>query len=204
MRVVTAPSLLRHLNRAAYSIVSIGALAEFWHQRWFAGLACIGVLVLMSAPLLVRRSSSLPLSYNTCVLISLLLLSWLFLGELHGYFERLAWWDLFLHGFAGAVIALVGVRIASAMVAPANTPQRARYAFAAVFGFSLAMAVGALWEILEFIIDRLFALGLLKPMFGDPSGLTDTFFDLIADAVGAFFASIYGLVRLHRIENAPL
>ncbi len=196
-------SVTNRLNFAAQIVVVAGFVSAFWYRHWLAGIACIGILVLMNVPLLIRKGVPIPLSPNTRVLMSLLLFAWLFLGELRDYFGQIAWWDLFLHGFAGAVIALVGVRLGNTMTAN-DKPLRLRYAFAGAFGFSLAMAIGSLWEVLEFTIDKLLDREILKPMLGDSSGLTDTIFDLIADATGALLACIYGLFRFAQSGNSHI
>jgi uncharacterized membrane protein YjdF len=57
--------------------------------------------------------------------------------------------------------------------------------FVALFAFVFAIALGTLWEIFEFAMDQIFGLEMQKPMFGDPSGLTDTMWDMIVNAIGA-------------------
>ena len=52
------------------------------------------------------------------------------------------------------------------------------------FAFTFALALGNVWEIFEFGMDRLFGLTMQKPMAGDPSGLTDTMWDLITAHYG--------------------
>jgi hypothetical protein len=55
-----------------------------------------------------------------------------------------------------------------------------------------ALGMGTLWEIFEFAMDRLWGMNMQKAMLGDPSGLTDTMWDLIVDAVGAGGIAILG------------
>jgi hypothetical protein len=43
-----------------------------------------------------------------------------------------------------------------------------------------------------------------KPMFGDMSGLTDTMWDLIVDALGALLVSLYGWRYLRRGQRSML
>jgi len=57
-----------------------------------------------------------------------------------------------------------------------------------IFSFSFAIAIGTMWEILEFSLDQLFGFNMQK------SGLLDTMTDLIIDAVGAVFASSVAFV----------
>jgi hypothetical protein len=43
----------------------------------------------------------------------------------------------------------------------------------ALYALCFSQAIGALWEIFEFAMDRFFGLTMQKPMFDDRSGLTD-------------------------------
>jgi uncharacterized membrane protein YjdF len=78
-----------------------------------------------------------------------------------------------------------------------------RPGFVAFFAFLFAVAIGALWEIFEFAMDALFGMNMQKPMLGDPSGLTDTMWDLIVDTLGALVISILGYryVRIGKNES---
>jgi hypothetical protein len=50
-------------------------------------------------------------------------------------------------------------------------------------------------------MDSLFGMNMQKPMLGDPSGLTDTMWDLIVDALGALIISILGWRYLKNPER---
>ena len=76
-----------------------------------------------------------------------------------------------------------------------------RAGFVALFAFAFAVAAGTAWEVFEFAVDQLFGTQMQKPMFGDPSGLTDTMWDLIVDALGA--AVISGFGWWHMKRNRP-
>jgi len=56
------------------------------------------------------------------------------------------------------------------------------------------------WEIFEFGMDQIFGFGMQRPMFNDPSGLTDTMLDLIVDAVGAASIALFGWWYMRRQE----
>ncbi|MCK9564037.1 MAG: hypothetical protein M0R02_15095, partial [Bacteroidales bacterium] len=49
---------------------------------------------------------------------------------------------------------------------------------------------------------RVFGTNMQKPMLGDDSGLTDTMWDLILDALGAFIISLLGWWRMVRGERS--
>ena len=72
--------------------------------------------------------------------------------------------------------------------------------FIAFFAFMFALGMGALWEIFEFSMDKIFGMNMQKPMFGDYSGLTDTMYDLIVDAIGALFISVLGYGYLKKAK----
>jgi len=70
--------------------------------------------------------------------------------------------------------------------------------FISLFAFLFAVTIGTLWEIFEFFMDQLFGFNMQKPMMGDPSGLTDTMWDMIVNATGAFIISFVGWWYLKR------
>ncbi len=58
------------------------------------------------------------------------------------------------------------------------------------FAFCFGMTIGVLWEVFEFVIDQIFATNMQK------SGLVDTMYDLIVDALGAALGSMAGYFYL--------
>lgn len=58
--------------------------------------------------------------------------------------------------------------------------------------FCVAMTIGAIWEIFEFLMDRAFMLNMQK------SGLDDTMGDFIVNAAGSIVASLTGYLYLVR------
>ena len=60
---------------------------------------------------------------------------------------------------------------------------------------------GAIWEIFEFSMDQFFGMDMQKEMLGDPSGLTDTMWDLIVDTVGAALIALMGFGYLRTRGN---
>jgi uncharacterized membrane protein YjdF len=73
--------------------------------------------------------------------------------------------------------------------------------FVAFFAFLFALGMGALWEIFEFGMDRFFGMNMQKEMLGDPSGLTDTMWDLIVDTLGAWIIAVLGYGYLKTAGN---
>ncbi len=76
------------------------------------------------------------------------------------------------------------------------------FAFAALFAFIFAVAAGTLWEIFEFFMDQTFGYTMQKAMFDDPSGLTDTMWDLIVDSLGAGSVAVLGWWYMSRHQRS--
>ncbi len=64
------------------------------------------------------------------------------------------------------------------------------------------MTVGTLWEIFEFAMDRIVGTNMQKPMLGDPSGLTDTMWDMMGYALGAMTVSALGGCYMKRRQHS--
>lgn len=73
--------------------------------------------------------------------------------------------------------------------------------FIAFFASLFAISIGTFWEIFEFSVDALMGTTMQKPMPGDPSGLTDTMWDMIVNAIGASLISILGWWYLKTGQN---
>ena len=118
------------------------------------------------------------------MVIILFIYASLFLGEIHGYYTKFWWWDIFLHAFSAIIFGFVGFTILYFMYS--QKAIKARPWAIAIFSFSFAIAIGAVWEIFEFLVDQIFGYNMQK------SGLIDTMWDLIVDCAGALFTSTIG------------
>lgn len=151
-----------------------------------------GIMILMLLPIVLKRRRLVEIPSELQILAILFIFATLFLGEVRDYYERFWWWDLTLHATAGLLMGLLGFMIVYMLNEDRQVDMHMRPAFLALFAFSFSVAIGALWEIFEFAMDQIFGLNMQKPMLGDPSGLTDTMWDLIVDTVGAGIVSLGG------------
>jgi uncharacterized membrane protein YjdF len=125
-----------------------------------------------------------------------------FLGEVQRYYERITWWDQALHVGSGLLLGILGFLLVYVLNANKRIDIHLRPSFVALFAFLFAMFVGTLWEIFEFAMDSFFGTNMQKPKFGDPSGLTDTMWDLLVDMLGALAISVYGWWYMHDPEQS--
>jgi uncharacterized membrane protein YjdF len=85
-----------------------------------------------------------------------------------------------------------------------NVDLHMRPGFVALFAFFFAVALGGIWEIFEFAMDRWFGTNMQPATATDPSGLTDTIQDLIVDTVGAAVVALGGWRYLARARRPHL
>jgi|TARA_R100000501_G_scaffold8550_1_gene17377 hypothetical protein len=162
------------------------------NSQWLHGFLVIAVMATMLAPVVLKRRLLVQIPSEIHILAILFAFATLFLGEVRDYYERFWWWDLVLHATAGLLLGLLGFMIVYILNEDRQVDLHMRPSFLALFAFSFSQGLGALWEIFEFAMDQLFGMTMQKPMLGDPSGLTDTMWDLIVNAMGATIISLAG------------
>lgn len=133
--------------------------------------------------------------------------SGLVLGDLFDFYGKFIWWDILLHGISGVMLGILGYVILSAFMDLKKGKVSVRPVLAAVWIISFALAVGALWEIFEYIADGIFGLNSQQyltstgtfdestPLKGREA-LRDTMEDLILGFIGAAAVAIFIYLQL--------
>lgn len=119
----------------------------------------------------------------------------LFLGEVVHAYDRFFWWDVMLHLSSGVVLGFVGFLILYVL----HVQKRLKMTpgLIAFFSFCVALAGGAMWEIVEFLIDQIFGANMQKSNM-------DTMKDLVVDAAGAIGIVLAGRSYLIKAHRSPL
>jgi hypothetical protein len=169
-------------------IIAAGEAAYL--HNWLALFVSLIVLALTFLPALITKNFNIHLPVELEFVMVAFIYASLFLGEVRGFYTRFWWWDVVLHASSGIVIGFVGFLILYVLYG--SNKVSAQPAWIAVFSFSFAMAIGALWEIFEFTVDSTLGTNMQK------TGLVDTMRDLIVDAAGALLASVVGYVYLKK------
>lgn len=169
---------------------------------WVSGVWLLAIMVVTGAPAVLgqRMPVRIPAEYE--LLTILFVFGALFLGEFHSYYERFWWWDIVLHASSGLLLGILGFLLVYVLNENKRIDLHMRPGFVALFAFVFAVAVGAFWEIFEFAVDQVFGTTMQKPMLDDPSGLTDTMWDLIVDALGALVISVFAWWHLKRNQRS--
>ena len=135
-------------------------------------------------PILLPKRFNLMIPKRFLVPIVFFLFASLVLGEYGDFYEKFWWWDLLLHTFSAVGFGLIGIVII--LIIYKQDKIKASPIILAMFAFTFALSIGALWEIFEYAMDQFFGLNMQK------SGLDDTMSDLMVDSVGSLIAAAYG------------
>lgn len=173
-------------------IMGLALVLAIYERQWLTATITLGIILLMFAPAVLGRRLKLYIPPEFELLALVFVFAALFLGEVRGYYARFWWWDIALHTTSGLLLGILGFLLVYVLNESERIELHMRPRFVAFFAFFFAVAVGALWEIFEFAMDQIFGTNMQKPMLGDPSGLTDTMWDLIVDTVGAAVISAAG------------
>lgn len=179
-------------------IMAVDLVFILLERQWLNAFLSTLIMTVILAPVVLRERLPVKVPHELQVLALVFMFAALFLGEGRSYYERIWWWDMALHASSGLLLGIFGFLLVYVLNESRNIDLHMRPRFVALFAFLFAVAVGALWEIFEFAMDRTFGLNMQKTMLGDPSGLTDTMWDLILDAAGALLISSLGWWYMRR------
>lgn len=189
--------LHRRLTFVLQAILVIEVVGALWGQQWLTAVVTIGIIAVTLAPFLLARLLRVFIPPEFVLLAIGFVFASLFLGEVHDYYARFWWWDIALHSTSGFLLGIVGFLLVHVLNETEDIGVHMKPGFVAFFAFLFAVGTGTLWEIFEFSMDSFFGMNMQKPMLGDPSGLTDTMWDLIVDTLGALIISVlgYGFIK---------
>jgi len=149
-------------------------------------MACFGLLVTF-VPVVFRRLFGKILPASLEIITFLFIFGLLIFGSIRGMYAGFWWWDVLLN--LGAAIAMGFVGLTLFHILNRGGYVESSPGVVLFFTFCFAFSLGALWEILEFIVDSLFGFGL-------QIGLVDTMEDMIVNFLGALVVSLAGYFRL--------
>lgn len=187
-----AGRLHRRLTLSLQVILVLGLAAAVWQGQWLTALTTGAVIISTVLPVLLGRRFRVFVPPEFEALAVVFLFASLFLGEVRGYYLRFWWWDVALHAASGFLLGILGFLLVYILNETEDVDVHMRPRFVALFAFVFALGLGTVWEIFEFSADQLAGTDMQKEMLGDPSGLTDTMWDLIVDSVGALVIAVLG------------
>src|SRR3989338_1264982 len=172
-------------------VAFIGALMQ---QNWVSMIFILVIAALIFLPTVIGRLSKIDIPVALEIFAVLFIYATLFLGEVKDYYVKYPWWDTLWHTSSGLAFGILGFIILYVIYKSGKI--KASTKIVAMFAFAFALAIGALWEIVEYTLD--ITLGTSMQTVVNGSGLADTMKDLIVDSLGALFSSIMGYFYLKR------
>lgn len=162
-------------------------------QNWMAVL--ISVLTTLSVFYIIRLNARMDFKLPSSIILlaTFFIYASLVLGEAFSFYEKFWWWDLVLHSVSALGFGFVGMIILIALFR--GNKLKASPIVISMFAFSFAMAIGAIWEIFEFMMDQTLGINMQK------SGLRDTMTDLIVDMFGALISCTIGFLYLKFVKH---
>lgn len=191
-------SIHRKITLALLLIMLSGLALSIYEQQWLNTAIIGGILLLTALPIVIFRRLEIFIPPEFEVLTIVFIFASIFLGETRDYYGRFWWWDLALHTTSGILLGILGFLLVYVLNETPRLDLHLRPGFVAFFSFCFVVAVGALWEVFEFAMDELAGMNMQTPFLGDPSGLTDTMWDLIVDALGALTIALVGYLHMKR------
>ena len=177
-----------YLTRAIWAILAIAFGVALATGLWANAFVIITAFALTTLPMIFSNRFQIQVPLSFLAAISLFFFGTLFLGEIFDFYNKFWWWDVLLHGSSAVGFGIIGFLFVFYLF------QGDRYDAPpwalGLIAFSVALSIGALWEIFEFVMDQTFGLNMQK------SGLVDTMWDLIVDTLGASLGAISGFFWL--------
>ena len=172
------------------AIVAIGAVLSLIDSDWEKFALSLLVLFTLFLPSIIEKKFCVEYPNFFEVIIVAFLFCSIYLGSINSFYDMIWWWDLVLHALSGIIIAAIGFSLVDILNSNERLALKLSPIFVALFSFSFALALGTIWEIFEFAMDSIFGMNMQK------SGLVDTMWDLIVDAVGALIFSVVTYYKL--------
>ncbi len=175
----------------------------------FCGLQYVAMLLLLTAPIILRKRFLLNVPLALTVVIAGFAFTGMVLGDGLNFYGRYPWWDSLLHLFSGAVLSFVGLWIVHILLSESDKVVFNNKYFLALFLLMFSLACGAIWEICEYTYDDLFGTNTQQfmqttsgsiyteadiPLEGHEA-LRDTMTDLTLDFIGGLIVALYVLFR---------
>lgn len=183
-------------------IMAIDFVFVVLNAQWFSAFLIITIATLILITTVFSKQLVVQIPSEFQILALLFVFAALFLGEVRSYYEKIWWWDIALHTSSGLLLGIFGFLLVYVLNESKRILFTMRPRFVAFFAFLFAVSVGAIWEIFEFGMDSIFGTRMQKPMLNDPSGLTDTMWDLIVDTFGALTISVLGWWYMNRQQRS--
>ena len=191
------------------SIIFIDSNSAVEHLAFQIFENCV-MIIIVFIPAILDKGTNLRIPHAMEIAFVGFCFSALVLGDLFDFYGKFRWWDIVLHGISGIMLGILGYEIISTFISTEKCRTPVSPIFISIWVVCFALAIGAMWEIWEYMADGLFGLNSQEylassgtfdestPLQGRDA-LTDTMEDMILDFVGA---AIIGATSYHSSRRA--
>ena len=143
-------------------------------------------------------------------MLNLIIFIGIVFGSYLGLFDKISWFDNFMHVLSGFVCAVFGYDFACIIQ---RKKGQCAATLAAIFALMFALSIAVGWEFYEFLMDTLHGTNLQLAKEGPETamfdlakyngeygyiGLVDTMVDMMMNAIGGIFGMIFMIVIRNR------
>jgi len=178
---------LRLASRAMQAgIIGLAISGVFTGELTYVPAAVV-VLMMSELPSLVRRDLKivLPVELNFMIVLTLFVH---IVGSFSGFYDNIPGWDHLTHAMSASLIAALGLIVVVTIDKYAESIYLPRM-FLAVFIVMWTLAVGVIWELMEYLVDSATGSHLQY-------SLDDTMRDLMFDTIGGLLVASGGAYYL--------
>ena len=165
----------------------------------FTIVQLLAMLFVLRIPVFIQEIYHFKIPYLLDFVLITFAFSGFILGDVFNFYGRIPYWDSVLHAFSGVVIAYVGFIVIEYLDKEFTIPLSVSPLFMSLIVVSVALAIGAIWEIGEYTVDDIFHTNNQQYMESTRStlydeddiplqghdALNDTMKDLMLDLAGA-------------------
>lgn len=128
-------------------------ILSFAQKNYNNVFMCVLTLLLFTIPTIIDRKLNIKLPSVLEGIILLFIFAAEILGEIHGFYLKIPYWDTLLHTMNGFMMAAIGF----AMIDILNQSPRLHFNMSPIFvafvSFCFSMTIGVLWEFFEYGMD---------------------------------------------------
>jgi len=180
------------------ALIALNAVHAFFIGEYRAMFTAILMFALTVVPYVIAKRMNIELPWFVFFLIALAL--WFHTaGYIQGYYTRFyPYYDKIAHIVSGTAVALLG--FLGVIFLDKYMKMNLTPVFIIFFTIIFGVALGAFWEMYEFLVDIFFGGSLAGPM---QNGLNDTMLDMMFVFGGSIIVAIMGVFwfRHHRKEE---
>lgn len=166
----------------------------------------IALNILVCLPYIIKKIFKVSFSRVVGIVFYIYMFMAGFLGVELKFYKTIECWDIIIHFLMGACLSVLSIYILNYTIYRKDRSKHNLF-FTFLFMVCFALAIGALWEILEFACDIIFNTGFQR--YFTYSGVTlvgqnalkDTMVDLIMDFSGALAGVVFTCVALAIDKN---